>query len=336
MIGTGQPEPAAAPLDLLACPDPVAAFFDAHRGRRLLALRTSGTSSTPRTIVRTTDSWLDSFAAAAELAQIDADSRVWIPGPLTGTMNLFGTAHATWAGADLTETVHGATHAHLTPSTLARLLAQEPEALRGMHVITAGDRLNRHTHQEATAAGVTVSHYYGAAELSFVAWGEHADALRPFPGVEVADRDGEIWVRSPYVALGYLAPEHTLRRDDDGWTTVGDRGLARDGGVRIDGRNGAITTAGATVHISDIEATLRPATSGELVVLGLDHAQLGQIVAAAVTHHDDVPRLQELSRRALTAAQQPRRWVHLTSLPLTAGGKIDRAAVALEVARSLS
>lgn len=327
-----QPEP----LDLLACSDPVAAFFDAHRAHRLLALRTSGTSSAPRTVVRTTDSWTGSFARVSELTGIGAGSRVWIPGPVTATMNLFAAVHATWAGAQRSTHPDGATHAHLTPSTLARLLAQDPGTLRGLHVITAGDRLSRSTFQDAAAAGVTVSHYYGAAELSFVAWGEHADALRPFPDVEVAERAGELWVRSPYLCLGYLGSDHHLRRDDEGWTTVGDRGDLSPHQIRIHGREGAITTAGATVQISDIESVLHPEAAGEVIVLGLDRADLGQVVAAAVTRSDDIARLQQVSRRLLAPAQQPRRWVHLASLPLTTGGKIDRAAVAAEVARSLT
>lgn len=336
MTGAGQQQEPAAPLDLLACPDPVAAFEEAHREHRLLALRTSGTSAAPRTIVRTTTSWVASFASVSELTGIDADSRVWIPGPVTATMNLFGAAHARWAGATHSTEPHGVTHAHLTPSALSRLLAQQPERLRGLHVITAGDRLTRRAHQDAAAAGVRVSHYYGAAELSFVAWGEHAEALRPFPGVEVAERDGELWVRSPYLCTRYLDPAHVLRRDPEGWTTVGDRGEVTADGIRITGRDGAITTAGATVRIADVEAVLHPEAAGEVVVVGIDHAQLGQVVTAVVTRPDDVARLQHVSRRDLTPAQQPRRWVHLARLPLTAGGKIDRAAVAVEVARSLS
>ena len=70
-------------------------------------------------------------------------------------------------------------------------------------------------------------HYYGAAELSFVAWGAHADDLRPFPGVEVSVREGEVWVRSPYLCTGYDGPPGPLRRDGDGFATVGDRGSMR-------------------------------------------------------------------------------------------------------------
>ena len=90
--------------------------------------------------------------------------------------------------------------------------------------MVAGDRLPVALHDRAVAAGARVHHYYGAAELSFVAWGAHADDLRPFPGVEVAVRDGEVWVRSPYVCSGYDGSPGPLRVDPDGFATVGDRG----------------------------------------------------------------------------------------------------------------
>ena len=53
-------------------------------------------------------------------------------------------------------------------------------------VTVAGDRLTARLRDRARAAGAEVSHYYGAAELSFVAWGQHAGDLRPFPDVETA------------------------------------------------------------------------------------------------------------------------------------------------------
>ena len=73
------------------------------------------------------------------------------------------------------------------------------------------------------------------------------------PGFDVEARDGELWVRSPYVSAGYLEPGHELRREG-GWVTVGDRGEVLDGRVIVHGRAGGITTAGATVRVADIRA----------------------------------------------------------------------------------
>jgi long-chain acyl-CoA synthetase len=319
-------------VDVLDAEDPLVAFTDAHREHRLLALRTSGTAGSPRTVVRTTDSWVDSFAHVSTLLGVDSSSRVWVPGPVTATMNLFAAAHTQWAGASLAPGPRDATHAHLTPWALRRELATRPGDLAGLHVLTAGDRLERTTYDAARSAGAEVSHYYGAAEVSFVAWGDHADALRPFPGVEVSSRDGALWVRSAYTCQGYREVDHVLQRDADDWVTVGDRGEVADGFVRVHGRDGGITTGGATVLVADIEHPLREQTTGDLAVVGLPHGDLGEIVVAVVSRQEDVARLASHARRVLDAAQRPRRWLHLDPLPLTAAGKVDRVALAAEVA----
>ena len=74
--------------------DPVAAVLEAHDRDELIALQTSGTTSEPRAVVRTTSSWVDSFPHVSRLTGIDRRSRVWVPGPLTATMNLFAAVHA--------------------------------------------------------------------------------------------------------------------------------------------------------------------------------------------------------------------------------------------------
>lgn len=62
----------------------------------------------------------------------------------------------------------GATHACLTPAGLLRALDDRVD-VAGMHLVVAGDRLPQTLAGRAAAAGARVSHYYGAAELSFVA-----------------------------------------------------------------------------------------------------------------------------------------------------------------------
>jgi long-chain acyl-CoA synthetase len=160
-----------------------------------VALGTSGTSGAPRAVVRSTGSWVDSFAHVSALTGLDGRSRVWVPGPPAATMNLFAAVHARWAGAELVASPRDATHAHLTPTALHRLL-DDGAAPPGLTVVVAGDRLDNALGARATDAGLEVHHYYGAAELSFVAWGREPGALTPFPGVEVEVRDSDIWVRS--------------------------------------------------------------------------------------------------------------------------------------------
>lgn len=313
------------PVDLAAEPDPAAAFATALRSGSLLRLPTSGSTTAPRHVLRTPASWADSFATVSELAGIDGDSRVWVPGPPTSTMNLFAVVHARDAGAALVDGPVGATHAVLTPAQVSRLVASGP--VPPMTVVVAGDRLGPALHDRCQDAGLTVHHYYGAAELSFVAWGPHADALRPFPGVDVLGEAGVLWVRSAYVCEGYDGPPGAFERRPDGYATVGDLGELRDGLVVVQGRPEAVTTGGATVRVADVEGALADAGAGAVVVLGLPHADLGSVLVAVLTDPGDLGPVRERAREVLTTAARPRVWLACPDPPLTAAGKVDREAL---------
>jgi long-chain acyl-CoA synthetase len=308
--------------------DPVAAVLDAHERGELIALRTSGTTRDPRSVVRTTDSWVDSFSHVSRLTGIDRHARVWIPGPLSATMNLFAAVHARYVGATVVDAPEGATHAHLTPALLHAALQQGTD-LAGVHVVVAGDRLPRDLADRARAAGAALSHYYGAAELSFVAWGSHEDDLRPFPEVEIEVRGGVVWVRSPYLSNGYDGADGPFTVDADGFATVGDRGHLDDGVLTVAGRGAEVVlTGGATVLVADVELGLRRAGVPDVVVVGVPHRRLGHIVAGVVADVAVADRARAAARDGLSSVQRPRLWFHLPQFPLTAGGKVDRAAVA--------
>ncbi|MGY1745071.1 AMP-binding protein [Blastococcus sp. SYSU D00695] len=316
------------PTDVAAAADPVAAVLDACDRGGLLALRTSGTTDRPRVVVRTAASWADSFPAVSALAGIDAASRVCVPGPLSATMNLFAAVHARSVGAALVAAPEEATHLHLTPAALTAAL-QAGTDLRGRTVVVAGDRLTAALAARARAAGATTAHYYGAAELSFVAWGTDEDDLRPFPGVDVDVREGRIWARSAFLSRGYLHGEGPFAVVADGAATVGDRGRLDGGVLTVTGRGGdAVVTGGATVLAGDVEAVLRRAGAGDVVVVGVPHPRLGALVAAVLTDPTVLPQALAAARAELSAAQRPRRWFTADRLPLTAAGKVDRGALA--------
>lgn len=316
-------------LEPTLCPDPVAAIVAAHEepvGQRpLLALRTSGTSTgQPRVIRRTTASWFDSFEEVSRLSGTTARSRVWIPGSHAATMNLFAAVHAAWAGATVVDRVADATHAHLTATVLGRLVHDRPDVLRGLTVVAAGERLSAALARRCEALGAAVHHYYGAAELSFVAWGRDEESLRAFPGVAVrVGADDALEVRSPFVSVSAPA-------GPDGWYGVGDQGAVQaDGTITVWGRPGALSVGGAVVHVARIEAELRPLAPNGLVVLGRPHPDLGQVPTAVLTRADEqaVPALRAAARTHLVPAARPRRWHVVDEWPLTEHGKIDRAAL---------
>jgi long-chain acyl-CoA synthetase len=257
----------------------------------------------------------------SRLTGSDEAARVLVPGPLTSTLFLYAAVHAAATGATPLLAPLGTTqpwtHAHLVPTQLADLIASGTE-LAGRTVVVGGAALDPGLAAAARLRGLRVVAYYGSSELSFVAMGS-LGALRPFPGVDVAARDGVLHARSRYLALDVAGP--------DGWATAGDRGwVDADGLVTVAGRgSSAISVGGATVLAEDVEAVLR-AVPGvrDAVVVGSPHPRLGQVVAAVVAVDGSGPTVRTLRQACATAlrpAQRPRRWRLVDQLPRGPGGK---------------
>lgn len=307
-------------------------------GRGLLHVPTSGTSGgAPRTVLRTTASWTDSFEPFSDATGITAADVVLASGPPT-SLFMYARAHAAAVGAETVAEsrwdpalLAGASVAHLTPTMLADALDQPAAPLRSLRLaIVAGAALSPALRERAAEHEIDVIEYYGAAELSFVALGR--GMLRPFSGVEVEIRDGVLWVRSPWTALGYAGDiEGPLRRDGL-WCTVEDRGEVRDGAVVIHGREGLVTTGGSSVRIADVEAVLRGAPGvQDCAVLGVPHARLGEVLAAVVVGGSrDTVRAH--CRRDLPPEQRPVLWFTVARLPSSDRGKVDIPALRVAIA----
>jgi acyl-CoA synthetase (AMP-forming)/AMP-acid ligase II len=300
-----------------------------------MVLFSSGSTGRPRAIVRRVESWQTSFAAFSEVTGITAQDTVWLPGPLWSSLFLFGAVHAGAVDAKVAlrdDDPSAATALHCVPSQLPGLLDRaEAGGLPLLRVaVVAGDHLPVPIRERCERAGWRVVEYYGAAELSLVAWRDGQGPFRPFPGVETEVREGILWARSPFLARGYLAAgvDGPLLIDPQGWATVGDMARAVEGGVEVLGRgNLAVTTGGHTVVVEEVEQLLRlvPGVE-EIAVLGLPHPRLGQVLAAVV-----VGSAVDATLRAAVAGMpppsRPRRWLHADTLPLTSAGKLRRDAL---------
>lgn len=321
----------------------------------------SGSTGTPRVIVRTDQSWSASHPGVERLLGLTASDIVYVPSPLVSSVTMFSVAHARAVGASiLLPRTHTVTEADLEHATV---LHGTPYALRGVlerieagtahrlrAALVGGARLDPGLRGRAESAGIQLVSYYGAAELSFVAVDPDGRGLRPFDGVEtrighscsasshpsgpetVAD-GGLLWVRSPYFAGGYLgAAAGPFRLDDEGWGTVGDlvSGDPADP-LRLRGRSdGAILTAAATVIPEDVEAALQRIDGiADAVVFGLPNTRAGALVAAVIETRPgrQPPSVRELRRQAgmlLSGTHLPRRWFWTERLPRTATGKPAR------------
>ncbi|MGP5252906.1 class I adenylate-forming enzyme family protein [Brachybacterium alimentarium] len=300
------------------------------------ATLTSGTSGTPRIVLRSAASWERSFEAVSALLAspggADAEQRILLPSPPASSLTLFSLAHALGGGprpvlpdsADRAE----ATVLHGTPQALSAVLAAGDLP----HLRTAligGSHLPAGLRAEAEYRGVRVVSYYGAAELSFVAL-DTGDGHRAFPGAEVEIREGELWVRSPYMALGYLGGPGPVRTAGD-WMSVGDLATLEDGVLTVHGRrDAAILTASATVIPDEVEAGLRTLPGiADAVVLGLPTDGIGALVAAMIEPEPGaaVPTaraLRSLAATRFTSSHRPRIWFE-GPVPRTATGKPARA-----------
>ena len=312
-----------------------AAVSDGMVGDGDMVVFSSGSTGRPRGIVRTVESWQASVAGLSAITGITAEDTVWLPGPLWSSLYLYGAFHASAVGAHSIfrdDDPAGATALHCVPSQLPGLLhrAEAGGLPLVRRAVVAGDHLPTQLRKQCETAGWRVVEYYGAAELSFVAWRDDDAPLRAFPGVETQIRQGMLWARSPYLANGYLTTgaDGPFRLDPQGWATVSDLAQAVVGGLEVLGRgDSAVTTGGHTVVVEEVERLLRGLPGvDEIAVFGAPHPRLGQVLTAVVVGSvvDDTLRAAVAQ---MPAPSRPRRWLHADALPRTSGGKVRRDAL---------
>lgn len=320
--------------------------------RAAWATFTSGTTGSPRVVLRTEASWAASYPEISRLLALTHADVVALPVTVVSSMTVFQAAHARHVGASIELARHGrlddaqlarATVVHATPLIVRDLVARiEAGAASRLRVaLVGGDHAPGDLDARAAALGIRVVTYAGAAELSFVAMDAGDGALRPFAGVDLrVDDDAVLWVRSPFAALGYAADTRgPLRRDDEGWVTVGDRAaLSRDDvGPRLAllGRDDdAILSAGATIVPRDVEACFRDAPGvAHVAVVGVPARRVGDLVGVLLEParplDDPDAWARSIVARAMRDAprsHRPRLARVVDRLPRTSRGKLDRAA----------
>jgi acyl-CoA synthetase (AMP-forming)/AMP-acid ligase II len=164
---------------------------------------------------------------------------------------------------------------------------------------------------------------------------------RPAPGFEtrIVDFDsgrpcapgetGELQLRSPFLMEGYHGRERHEAFEPDGWFRTGDLfSVDADGFHYFHGRRGdLIKTAGANVSPREVEAVLADAAGLRAHVVGLDDAERGQRVAAAIVSDApvDLAAVEALLRARLSSYKVPRTFLVLSAdrVPMLSSGKLD-------------
>lgn len=171
---------------------------------------------------------------------------------------------------------------------------------------------------------------------------------RPVPGFEARIVDpesaaavgvgevGELWLRGPFLMEGYYGRERHETFTADGWYRTGDLFHTDDDGfLYFTGRRGdMIKTAGANVSPREVAAAIADATGLVAHVIGLDDAERGQVVAAAVCvpRGEEPPGVDELRaalRTRLSAYKVPQRYLLIAEadVPMLSSGKLDARAL---------
>jgi amino acid adenylation domain-containing protein len=264
----------------------------------------------------------------------------------------------------------GITVAHLTPA-MGQLLADaaEGERIVSLHrAFFVGDVLRRDdvARLTALAPALNVVNYYGSTETQRAVSYHEVDPEaeqkeiiplgRGIPGVQLLVRNatgeiagigevGEIWMRSPHLAAGYLNdPALAAERFRvNPWTNdsrdrlyrTGDLGRYRpDGEVEPMGRaDQQVKVRGFRVELGEVESALvAHAVVKEAAVIAREMEGGDRRLVAYWVPADDDARTESVELRAhlktrLPEYMVPSAYVRLDRLPLTANGKLDRRAL---------
>ena len=229
------------------------------------------------------------------------------------------------------------THLSLVPTMLDRWLRSRgarpiPGSLRG--VLLGGAASAPALVRRARALGMPVFLTYGMTEASSQVATGTPQLADTDPGAvgEVLDgvfvsigRDGQVRVKGPTLALGFLDGEPLPL--DDGWFATGDLGRLDDNGIlRIVGRStDRIISGGVNVDPLEVEHRLREHEAvQDVCIVGLPDDEWGQRVVALVVWAGQPADLTAWCRVHLGPAQRPRAWVASDAIPTNVNGKIDR------------
>ena len=308
---------------------------------------TGGTSGQPKVIRRTQASWIASFEVNARKFDLNADDTVAVLGRLSHSLSLYGLVEAAYLGADAfvlegllpaaqIESLWQASVLYTTPAQL-RLLCQGARQTRLPNLrllLSGGGTLDTDTKEAAhdLFPQAALHEFYGAAETSFITM---TDATTPagsvgraYPGVTLDIRDGQVWVKSPYLFDGYEASGSTAATADGGFISVGEMGeIDAAGNLWLHGRaSRMVRIAEHSVFPEAAEAVIATTTKRPGVVIAIPDLLRGHHLVAVLEGAPDQTLADDLlqnCRKMLGALASPRKVLFHSGLPLLPSGKPD-------------
>lgn len=312
---------------------------------------TSGTSGTPKGVLVPHGGLVTMLQAQIELLGLGpGDRSLWCLSPLfDASVSDLGTALLSGAALviahdplqDLQRLCrlieqHGVSYADLPPAILNLL---QPEQIpRSLKSILIGGEAPPVEAVRRWSRALKLINVYGPTEATVCTsmmqcspdW-ETPLLGEPLPGVDYRCVEGELWIHSPGLALGYYAqPALTAERfvwhEQKRWFRSGDRVEATERGYRFLGRlDRQFKHHGKLICPEEIERELKalsPADQGALAVV--PHAN-GQIIAWS--ERPLAPGVIDKLKTRLPTWMHPQRYLSPVHWPLTRTGKSDLKAL---------
>lgn len=283
-------------LDVAPPPSPngVRTVHNIHEAGPKLVCFTSGATGQVKGVLRTYESWIQSFHVQHDLLGYSLDSAVLIMGSLAHSMHLYGAMEALHRGqvptilerfsprqifAQCLEQeiqMFYATPTHL--SLISDYATKNPIApLNNVsHIMTGGAKLDEGRLEKLRDVFpcARIVEFFGTTETSYItikaSEGPHGSVGTACPGVSVKICDdsgvrvpdgveGTLWVKSHMLFEKYIIGEDLNTTWDTDYVTVGDQGyLDTQGNFYFTARKGLmVTVAGENVFIDNVESVLR-------------------------------------------------------------------------------
>ena len=312
-----------------------------------LVVATSGSTGRPKGVVLARSAlWASARATHARLGGpgtwVCALPTHYVAGVMTLVRSHVAGTRARFAASDLSDLPEpdGRTYLSLVPTQLHRALS--PGAPPGVAarlasydaLVVGGAGLDPALRASAASRGLRIAHSYGMSETC---GGCVYDGV-PLDGVRVSVQDGGIVIAGAVVFSGYrLRPDLTdavLSDAPEGRTfRTSDRGEVADGVLRGLGRlDDVVVSGGVNVDLAAVQrvadAAFGDPLSGGVVVLGVPDPEWGTRVVAVTASGLTLGGLRSGLAGSLDPAALPREVRHVTSIPRTSSGKIDRRSLA--------
>jgi len=344
--------------------NPVPAKINYNEDKTALIIFTSGTIGSPKGVMHTFKSLINSCRAANSLLNAQPWDRCLLSLPLyhIGGFSIilralyFGAAAAFPKDISTDEIIRSLlnfkpTHISLVPTQLKRILENEIQAYPEIkNLLIGGGPASDDIIIEACKKNWPVNKVYGSSETAaFVTALEKEETInRPassgkaLPDVEIkifredaSSLSGEVLIKSPALFAGYLfnaaETEEKLR---DGFYRTGDIGyIDSEGYLFIETRRtDLIISGGENINPVEVEELIiKHPSVEEICVTGINDAEWGQAVAAVIVLKPnktiEAEEVKNFMAGKAAAYKIPKKVFIAESLPRTSLGKIKRSEV---------